>query len=93
MSIYCKENTFLKQSLLAQATLIEMVKVFQQVYRPEIYCWVLPVSDVFIANLKNKHFEPTSFIYDREESDHVLSINQALFVKENFIATYTVTIN
>lgn len=93
LAIYCKENTLLKQHPLAQAALIAIMNVFQQIYRPEIYCSTVPVDTVYIPNLENKYFEPTSFAYDREERDQVLSINQALFVKENFLDKNATAIN
>jgi hypothetical protein len=93
MAIYCKENALLKQSHLVQATLIAITNVFQQIYRPQIYCSTVPVGSIFIPNVENKYFETTSFTYDREERDQVLLINQSLFVKENFQDKNPITIN
>jgi hypothetical protein len=93
LSIYSKDSILLKQSDLALAALIAVMNVFQQIYRPEIYCSLTPTDSIYIPNLENKNFYPPAFTYDRDERDQVLSINQALFVKENFLDKYSAAIN
>jgi hypothetical protein len=43
--------------------------------------------------LDNKNFDRPLFTYDRDEWDQVLSVNQAMFVKENFLDKYAFAIN
>lgn len=85
LAIYCKGNALLKQSHLAQAAHIAVMNVFQQIYWPEIYCSTLPAGSIYIPNIENKYFEPTSFTYDREERDQILSINHAFSWKKIFL--------
>lgn len=93
LAIYCKDDSLLKQSDLTLAALIAVMNVFQQIYRPEIYCAASPAGSKYIPNLDNKNFFQPAFTYDRAERDQVLSINQALFVKENFLDKYAESIN
>jgi len=93
LAIYCKGNMLLQQSDYSQAALIAIMNVFQQIYRPEIYCAASPAGSKYIPNLDNKNFFQPAFTYYREERDQVLSINQALFVKENFLDKYAERIN
>jgi hypothetical protein len=93
LAIYCKDDSLLKQSDLTLAALIAVMNVFQQIYRPEIYCSSSPAGSIYMSNLDNKNFNYHAFTYDRAERDQVLSINQALFVKENFLDKYAESIN
>jgi hypothetical protein len=43
--------------------------------------------------LDNKNFDRPLFTYDRDERDQVLSVNQEMFVKENFLDKYAFAIN
>lgn len=88
LAIYCKDDSLLKQSDLTLAALIAVMNVFQQIYRPEIYCSSSLAGSIYMSNLDNKNFNYPAFTYDRAERDQVLSINQALFVKENFLDKY-----
>jgi hypothetical protein len=60
---------------------------------PEIYCSTIPAGSIYIPNLDNKNFDRPLFTYDRDERDQVLSVNQAMFVKENFLDKYAFAIN
>ena len=60
---------------------------------PEIYCSTIPAGSIYIPNLDNKNFDRPLFTYDRDEWDQVLSVNQAMFVKENFLDKYAFAIN
>jgi hypothetical protein len=93
LAIYCKDNTLLQQAEYSQAALIAVMNVFQQIYRPEIYCATTAAGSIYVPNLENKSFDLPAFTYDREERDQVLSFNQALLVKENFLDKYAVAIN
>lgn len=93
LAIYSKDDSLLKQSNFTLAALIAVMNVFQQIYRPEIYCSSTPAGSIYISNLDNKNFNRPAFTYDREERDQLLSINQALFVKENFLDKYAKAIS
>jgi hypothetical protein len=43
--------------------------------------------------LENENIYRPAFTYDKEERDQVLSMNQAVFVKENFLDKYATAIN
>jgi hypothetical protein len=93
LAFYCKENILINQSDLSLAALIAIMNVFQQIYRPEIYCSTITAGPTYIPNLENENFYRPAFTYDREERDQVLSMNQAVFVKENFLDKYATAIN
>jgi hypothetical protein len=73
--------------------LIAIKNVFQQIYRPEIYCSTITAGLTYIPNLENENFYRPAFTYDKEERDQVLSMNHAVFVKENFLDKYATAIN